>query len=211
MTKTITRTFDDYSDAQAAVADLERVGVPHSDISIIASNRNRAHGDHDHVDRSEAMEEAGKGASGGAAVGAAGGLLAGLGVLAIPGLGPVVAAGWLAATLAGAGVGAIVGGAAGGIVGALKNEGVDEDDAHVYAESVRRGGTLVSAKVDDRLASDAEAALDSNRAVRAADRRAVYQQDGWSRFDEAAPDYSEDDIARERARYDETTRPESYR
>ena len=207
MTRTITRTFDNYSDAEAAVSELERMGVPHSDISIIANNRDRAHGDRDYVNESEAAEDAGKGASAGALLGGAGGLLAGLGVLAVPGLGPVVAAGWLASTLAGAGVGALVGGAAGGLVGALKNEGVDEDEAHVYAESVRRGGTLVSAKVDDGMAVRAEEVLQSNRAVRAADRRAVYQEEGWSRFDENAPDYSEDDIARERARYSgETTR-----
>jgi hypothetical protein len=205
MTRTITRTFDNYSDAQAAVNELERMGVPSSDISIIANNRDRAHGDNDVVNKSEAAEDAGKGASAGAMLGGAGGLLAGLGVLAIPGLGPVVAAGWLASTLAGAGVGALVGGAAGGLVGALKNEGVDEDDAHVYAESVRRGGTLVSAKVDDDMAVRAEEVLQSNRAVRAADRRAVYKEEGWTRFDENAPDYSEEDIARERARYTSAT------
>jgi hypothetical protein len=201
MTRTITRTFDSHSDAVAAVAELERIGVPDSNISIIANNRDRAHGDRDYVNESEAAEDAGKGASAGAALGGAGGLLAGLGVLAIPGLGPVVAAGWLASTLAGAGVGALIGGAAGGLVGALQREGVDEDDAQVYAESVRRGGTLVSAKVDDDVVAHAEEVLQSNRAVHAADRRGVYQEEGWSRFDENAPDYTEEDIVRERARY----------
>jgi hypothetical protein len=207
MTRTITRTFDSHSDAVAAVAELERLGVPTSSISIIANNRDRAHGDRDYVNQSEAAEDAGKGASAGALLGGAGGLLAGLGVLAIPGLGPVVAAGWLASTLAGAGVGALLGGAAGGLVGALKNEGVDEDDAHVYAESVRRGGTLVSAKVDDDLAPRAEEVLQNNRAVRAADRRLAYQEDGWTRFDENAPEYTDDDIARERARYTSQSTP----
>ena len=35
--------------------------------------------------------------------------------------------------------GAVAGGAAGGIIGSLTRAGVDEDDAHVYAEGVRRG------------------------------------------------------------------------
>lgn len=42
-----------------------------------------------------------------------------------------------------------MGAAAGGLVGVLTKEGVLERDAEVYAEGVRRGGVLVSAKVDD--------------------------------------------------------------
>jgi hypothetical protein len=64
---------------------------------------------------------------------------------AIPGLGPVVAAGWLTATA----VGAAAGAATGGIVGALTEAGVSKDDASLYAEGVRRGGTLVSARVPE--------------------------------------------------------------
>jgi hypothetical protein len=75
--------------------------------------------------------------------------LTGLGIMAIPGVGPVVAAGWLAATAA-------VGGAAGGLIGALTDSAVPEEDAHVYAEGVRRGGALVTAKVDDARAAQAE-------------------------------------------------------
>jgi hypothetical protein len=38
MTATISRLFDNYSTAQQAVRDLEAAGVPHSEISIVASN-----------------------------------------------------------------------------------------------------------------------------------------------------------------------------
>ena len=44
------------------------------------------------------------------------------------------------AALAGAGIGA----AAGGLLGALTGMGIPEEEAHVYAEGVRRGGTLVT-------------------------------------------------------------------
>jgi hypothetical protein len=81
----------------------------------------------------------------GGALGGGAGLLAGLGLLAIPGLGPVVAAGWLASTA----VGAAAGAAAGGIVGALVDAGVDREHAEVYSEAVRRGGTMVTARVRD--------------------------------------------------------------
>lgn len=72
--------------------------------------------------------------------------MAGIGLLAISGLGPVVAAGWLASMA----VGAAAGAATGGIVGALTEAGLSREDASRYAEGVRRGGTLVTAKVPDQ-------------------------------------------------------------
>src|SRR5205823_14198094 len=112
-----------------------------------------------------AAEDAGKGAGIGAAVGGVGGLLTGLGLLAIPGIGPVVAAGWLVATAAGAATGAVVGGAAGGLVGSLTGAGVPERDAQFYAEGVPRGGTLVTARVDDARAAPARGILQRYKAV----------------------------------------------
>jgi hypothetical protein len=38
MTATISRLFDNYGTAQQAVRALETAGVPHSEISIVASN-----------------------------------------------------------------------------------------------------------------------------------------------------------------------------
>lgn len=201
MTKTITRLFDDYADATTALGELERLGVPHDAISIVANNADGAHGDaaakigdvNDHGD-------VGRGVSTGAALGGAGGLLAGLGLLAIPGLGPIVAAGWLAATAVGAGIGAAGGAATGTIVGALKEAGHTDDEAHVYSEGVRRGGTLLSARVDDSVVGAAEDVLDRSRSVDAATRGADYRQSGWSSFDEAAPAYTRDEVAAERDR-----------
>src|SRR5436305_11137940 len=170
----VSRLYDNYSDATRAVSELERAGSPHSDISIVANNAegwysedggamNRgARADRDgRIDRDrdgvdDRVEGASAGAGIGAAVGGTAGLLAGLGLLAIPGLGPVVAAGWLASTAALA----LAGGTAGGIIGALTQAGVSEDEANVYAEGVRRGGTLVTARVPDGERSRFEAILD---------------------------------------------------
>jgi hypothetical protein len=204
MTRTITRLFDDYADAEAAVRELERIGVSDDDVSLVASNETSAHshrvrdGKPDTAGE-EAAEDAGKGAGLGAVVGGAGGLLAGLGMLAIPGLGPVVAAGWLASTAAGAVGGAVVGGAAGGLVGALTHAGVREQDAHVYAEGVRRGGTLVSARVPDELAADAEAALDRANGAEAGPLGRQYREQGWS------PTYDTDDLPSAREDIDPPT------
>jgi|AraplaMF_Col_mMF_1032025.scaffolds.fasta_scaffold05209_4 hypothetical protein len=196
--RTVTGLYDDYSDASAAVSALESAGVRSDDISIVSNNADKRHGD------SNAAEGAGTGAGIGAVVGGAGGLLTGLGLMAIPGVGPVVAAGWLAATAAGAAAGAVAGGATGGIIGAMTSSGVSERDAHVFAEGVRRGGTLVTAKVDDALAPEAEAILKRSNWVDPTTRRAAYEEQGWTRFDDTLDPYDADQVEQERLRYRRT-------
>lgn len=201
MTQTVTRLFDHYSDAKTAVRDIEALGVPHSDVSIMGNDPDHVGGD---ADRGEGVNHAGdvsRGVSTGALLGGAGGLLAGLGLLVIPGLGPLVAAGWLATTLAGAGAGAAGGALTGTFVGALTEAGHSEEDAHVYAEGVRRGGTLVSARVADDRVAEVEAALDRSSGVSAATRGTAYRESGWDRYDDAAPTYTSDEMADERSRY----------
>jgi hypothetical protein len=197
MTTTVTGLFDDYPDAQAAVQELKAAGIRESDISIVANNTEGRYGD----DASGAAEGASAGAGLGILAGGAGGLLTGLGIMAIPGVGPVVAAGWLAATAAGAAAGAVVGGAAGGLIGALTDSGVSEEDAHVFAEGVRRGGALVTAKVDDAQAAEAERILERSNWVDVPARRSAYREQGWSRFDSSLDPYTSDEIEAERQRY----------
>lgn len=197
MSQTITRLFDNYSDAVSAVHDLEAIGIPHDDLSIVASNADKAHDAEGINDEGDVT----RGVTAGAVLGGGAGLLAGLGLLAIPGLGPIVAAGWLAATAAGVGVGAAGGAATGSIVGALKNAGHSEDDAHVYSEGVRRGGTLVSAKVDHARAEEAKLVLNRYNAVDAASRGEAYRNTGWTKFDDAAPVYTPEQVREERQRY----------
>jgi hypothetical protein len=179
--RTVTGLFDNRRDATEAVERLESLGVPHADISLVANNSENWYRE-DPRERSDAGQDAAGGAGLGAVVGGTGGLLTGLGLIAIPGLGPVVAAGWLVATAVGAVAGAAVGGAAGGIIGALTEAGVSEADANVYAEGVRRGGSLVTARVDDELAEEAQEILASSN-VDVAARRSDYEAEGWTRFD----------------------------
>ena len=197
MTQTVTALYDTYDSAVSAVGALEAVDIPHSDISIVSNN---ADSRYDKNRSTHTAEDAGKGAGIGAAVGGVGGLLTGLGLLAIPGVGPVVAAGWLAATAAGAVTGAVVGGAAGGLVGALTGAGVPERDANFYAEGVRRGGTLVTARVDDARAAMAQEILQRFKAVDPTLRGAAYRESGWTSFDPAAPAYTAEQVAAERRR-----------
>ena len=198
MVQTVTALYDTYDFAVSAVDALEAAGIPHSDISIVSNNVDNRY-DEDRT--THAAEDAGKGAGIGAAVGGVGGLLTGIGLLAIPGVGPVVAAGWLVATAAGAVTGAVVGGAAGGLVGALTGAGVPERDANFYAEGVRRGGTLVTARVDDARASIAREILQRYKAVDPSLRGAAYRESGWTSFDPNARAYTADQVAAERHRY----------
>ena len=203
MAKAVTRLFDSHSEALSAVGDLEAAGIAQDSISIVSNNADNRHGDHQHSGRgplqsggdNDAAEGAGKGATTGGLIGGAGGLLAGLGMLAIPGLGPVVAAGWLVSTAVGAAVGAAAGGAAGGLLGALKDAGHSDEEANVYAEGVRRGGTLVSVKVEPDQMALAEEILNGRRGVEATARGQQYRDGGWDGFDPAAEPYSADQVA----------------
>ena len=207
MTVTISRLYNNYTDAQAAIQNLEAAGVNHGDISVLASNADEWYKegktgkpgtfpDRD-LDRSDdRAEAAGAGAGIGAVAGGAAGALAGLGLMAIPGVGPLVAAGWLVSTLAGA----AAGGTTGGIVGALTQTGVGKDEADVYAEGLRRGGAVVSARVPDADAASLQAAMDRS-AVSASDRGAAYRKDGWTRFDPGATPYTADQVRKERSLY----------
>jgi hypothetical protein len=212
MTTTVSRLFDNYSVALQAVRDLETAGVPHADISIVANNADGWYatasdtsaprvGTAARLDRNangvdDRAEGSGEGAGIGAVVGGGAGLLAGLGLLAIPGLGPVVAAGWLASTA----LGAAVGGAAGGLIGALTSAGVSKEDAHIYAEGIRRGGTLVTARVPDAERPKCEAILD-RASVNLHARGAAYRKAGWKEFDAQAMPYTADQVRRERELY----------
>jgi hypothetical protein len=160
--QTIARLFDSYEDAAQAVRDLEAAGVTPSDIGIVAGNaENRIV-----PEASEAVPGAEVGAAGGAVAGGGAGVLAGLGLLAIPGAGPVVAAGWLASLVAGA----VAGGTAGGIFGALVGSSITAEHADTYAESVRRGGALVTVRTTDEAKPTVDAILDRNAADRVSRR-----------------------------------------
>lgn len=195
--RTITALFDTYDHAASAVRAVKDAGIDSGDISIIANNASRDVP----YDDMDAEEGAAAGAGVGAVAGGGAGLLAGIGAIAIPGIGPVVAGGWLIATAVGALAGAAVGGAAGGLLGALANAGVPEEEAHIYAEGVRRGGTLVSVRADDARADAVSAILRNAAGVDIDARRRDYLAEGWNGFDEEAPAYTEEQIRDYRTTY----------
>jgi len=199
MIKTIIGSFDRLDDAHRAARALRSAGFLDSDINFIANNVRRDEGTADVADKSD-MSGVATGAVAGGALGGAAGLAASLMGLAIPGIGPILAAGPIAAALVGAGAGA----AAGGLIGSLTDQGVEPEHAEIYAESVRRGGTLITVRADQSRTDEATAILRDAGAIDIDKRVDEWRASGWTKFDPKAQPYSYEDIERDRTRY--TTR-----
>jgi hypothetical protein len=125
-------------------------------------------------------------------------LLAGLTILAVPAIGAVAGAGWLISTLVGAGAGAGFGSAAGGLVGSLTESGLTRDQAHFFAEVVRRGGTVLLVKATEENAALVDSILQRHSPMDRVARERAYRDGGWDEFDETAPAYTAAEIHRDR-------------
>jgi hypothetical protein len=189
--KTVVASYNRLADATAAMRGLREAGFDETDLNLLASRATRD----STPDLDESAGSAATGAIAGGALGGAAGLAASLLGLAIPGVGPILAAGPIAAALAGAGAGAV----AGGIVGALTDVGISEDDAQFYAESVRRGGAVVTVRADESRAAQAEEILDRHDAVDIEERVTEWKRQGWTAYDPDAPEWSAAQIEAERA------------
>jgi hypothetical protein len=196
MASSVVGLFDTYEHAHFAVRQLLAAGFDTGQISVVAT-------DPGGTIRKETVDESGNLASAGAVSGAASGLLVGglIGLLvgattlAAPPLGFVVA-GPIAGLITGAGVGMV----SGGLLGALIGLGIPEEEAHIYAESVRRGGILVSVNATGVEATRAEQVLANSGAVNITERAALYRSSGFTTYDPNAPVYGTDEIVAERAR-----------
>jgi hypothetical protein len=173
MAKTVVCLLDNPEQARKVVEELLKTAGK-KDIGVIAKDEVPAQ-----------FKAVAKDMGKGAAVGALAGLLLAASTVVIPGLGPLLVAGPAATLVAGA----TYGGLAGGIIGTLVSKGVPEDQAHAYAEGVRRGGALVTihAEADD-LAQRAVQIMQRDGAVNIDERARQWKSEGWSgRFDEKAP------------------------
>jgi len=182
MAKTVVGLFDERAAAQNAVRELLAERFTKEQISVVSKKPGGEGVDVAYVeeDGREQIEDMAKGAGTGAAIGGAAALLLSLTALSIPGIGPVLAAGPLAALIAGAGIGAT----AGGLVSGLARLGIEDDDAHTYAEGLRRGGTLVTVEAGDHRADRAVAVMRGSGAVEIDKRAAEWRDGGWRGFAE---------------------------
>ncbi len=184
MTTTITHAYEDSSVADRVVKDLEGAGFEKDQISVAGPG-------------GEDANAAATGAALGGVAGAGAGFLASVGLIAIPGIGPIVAAGVLATILAGAATGVV----AGGVIGALVEYGISEKEAQVYAEIVRRGGTLVSVRVSGTDVHKAEAIMQMHGPIDVKARERAYRAEGWSIYDPSEPAFTKAESQRERERF----------
>jgi hypothetical protein len=210
-------SFDSFDEAKRVTRDLMDDGFRDSDVNVVASNMR---GDYSpekpaattdggglvEPSRDRTVAEDASGAAAGAVtggvVGGAAGLAASLMGLAIPGIGPIIAAGPIVATLSGAGVGAV----AGGLIGGLTDLGVSKTDAEYYAESVRRGGALVTVRADDSRAERAAEIMREHGAIDIERRAEQWRERGWTGFNEQSPPYTSADVDRDRDLYGATDR-----
>jgi len=145
MSKSIVGIATTYDQAERLVSRLQnQEGIAASEISVLVPDTAGTH-DFGHVKSTKAPEGAATGVLTGGLVGGALGLLTGIGALAIPGVGPFIAAGPLMAALSGGAIGAT----AGGLIGALVGLGIPEYEAKTYAEKLKQGNYLISARTLD--------------------------------------------------------------
>ena len=64
------------------------------------------------------------------------------------------------------------------------------EETDLYAESVRRGGTLVTVRVEDEMTDEAADILNDNGAIDVDRRAAQYRAAGYKNYDESAPLYN---------------------
>jgi hypothetical protein len=171
MARNVFGLFDSIDDAQEVVRALVDAGFPREKLNYISSEvGTKDDVEHTQTDAGTAGKAAGIGAAGGAVLG-------GVAALAVPGIGPLLAAG----------AGALIGGLAGtgGIVGGLRAAGAPEEEAHVYAEGVRRGGGLVVVETDtEEEAQRAEDIMSRYNVVDIERRAEELRGSGWTGFDE---------------------------
>jgi uncharacterized protein (TIGR02271 family) len=201
MANTLVGLFDDRSSAEGAVQDLLNAGIGRDQISVIANDdsgqtQTRSIDEHGNM----AAEGAAKGATSGAVVGGIAGLLIGAGFTVLPFAGLL-----LAGPIAGLLTGAMAGAATGGILGGLIGLGIPKEHAEVYAEGVRRGGTLVTVQTDDANTDRVRQILDRDGAVDIEERGAYYRANGFTGYDENAKPYTTEQALAERTTYNAPT------
>jgi hypothetical protein len=144
MTQTVIGLIEDEKQAQAAIEALLKTGIRREQLGMVSTR----------IVREAAAATAG--ASTGMLVGGLAGMVLAATALMLPGIGAALVAGPALTLFAGTTLGMI----AGGLIGGLTAKGVPDADAKMFADGVKRGGTLVTVAAEsDELAQRALAIL----------------------------------------------------
>lgn len=189
--KTVVALYDNLETSVQAVEQLVETGFDREHISLIArSDDERIQA---YVREPNKPEDLSDGAGLGAAVGGLGGLLLGISAIAIPGVGPVITAGSIAMGLVGGGLGAL----AGGMIGAMVDAGVPDEEAELYAEGVKRGGSVVMVETADDRAPLAVMTLNRFGPADVASRAQAWREQGWEGYEAGAATSARGQVERE--------------
>ncbi len=215
--KTIVALYDRFESAKAAVEDIVQAGAARERIALLANhaggnypalNTNPSFAREDLNTDTDGQSGVVTGAEVGIGLGGILGLLVGVGTIAIPGIGPLIAIGAWAVAAAGAAAGGVVG----GVIGALTDHGVTDEDAHLYAEGLKRGGTLVTCVVNETQIDAITHIFKNHGAVDIEKRGAAWNAEGWVSFDpEGHPLSAAEIAAAELADSDEAEHPHAIR
>ena len=77
-----------------------------------------------------------------------------------------------------------------GFWASLANLFMPDEDRHTYAEGLKRGGYLLSARVPDELAEAAEDILESSEPIDLDERSASWRQNGWAGYEAGTSSYA---------------------
>lgn len=210
MTKTIVALYDHRSDAETASRDLQAAGFESSVIEILSHSdlSSGGWGDRD-LSGSPTGTAAGT-LTGDSSIGAASGMARtdlSTGYVASPNTVPGAGLGMESGLGAGAGMGTMgsgglmTGGGTGGMLTRLTGWGIPNQDAQVYAEGVRRGGSLLKLRLEEEDVDRAMDVLERGNVVDVEERGSAYRDSGWAGYDETAAYYDEQSAEEERVRY----------
>jgi hypothetical protein len=187
--KTVVALYNHFSDAKAAAASAVKAGAPLDRIAMLANDSN---GDHPGLTINpayarEQFDEDSTRQSRFITLGEVGiglGLLIGfLGYISpvkIPGIDALVAMGgaWVPVVVL-----AVVGGVIGVVIGLVTGHDLSSQDAELYNEGLKNGGTLVTVTVDESIAGKISEAFKGHGPVKVEERPEDWSAEGWVSLD----------------------------
>jgi hypothetical protein len=91
------------------------------------------------------------------------------------------------------------------VAGLVKTHYLDEVDAEIYAEGVRRGETLLTVQVEEADVSRTRDILNKYNPTDVHGESTNWRSEGWSKFDESASPYNDTDVQTYRSRRSTST------
>jgi hypothetical protein len=91
------------------------------------------------------------------------------------------------------------------VAGLIKTHHIDDVDAEVYAEGVRRGETLLTVQVEEANVSSTRDILNQYNPTDVHNESTNWRSEGWSKFDESATPYEHNDVETYRSRSSSST------